>query len=219
MHDSALHFWFKKGVDGFRIDVSNLYSKVQSFPDGPPSSRHPGFGDYHDFCANGPRIHEFYQEIRKEVFSKYVDGDPMLIGELPGSTIDEILKYVGEDRKEISMVFDFSVCTLGGNMVLPPHERHRYKLPELKTALKITQDLAANTNAWSTVFIENHDNPRSVSWHADDSPDVWERAAKVLCMLIGTLSGTLFLYQGEEIGGCTSALRSFMIKSFIPVMR
>lgn len=193
-----MRFWFEKGVDGFRIDTANLYSKVQSFPDGPPAPKNPPFGNPSPWCSNGPRIHEFFQEIRKKVLDKY--GDPMMVGELPGSTLEQILKYVGADRRELSMVFDFSVCVLGGAMTLPKHLVHGYKLPELKTALRLTQDLAVNPNAWSSVFMENHDNPRSVSRHATDDPKYWERAAKVLAMLLGTLSGTLFIYQGQEIG-------------------
>lgn len=217
IHDSALRFWFDKGVDGFRIDTCSLYSKVQSFPDGPVDEKFAPYGNFGKYCSNGPRIHEFFKEIRKEVLDNY--GDPMMVGELPGSTVDQIMKYVGADRRELSMVFDFSVCFLGGKscysphnsnpdpsnhlsgaMTLPKHLIHGFKLPEMKRALRLTQDLTANTNAWSSVFMENHDNPRSISRYATDDPKYWERAAKVLAMLLGTLSGTLFIYQGQEIG-------------------
>lgn len=197
IYDTALHFWLKKGVDGFRVDTANLYSK-RSYDDGPITPRFAPFGAPAEFVVNGPRMHEFYQEIRRDVLDKY--NDPMMVGELGGTDFADILKYVSSDRRELSMVFDFSVCTLGGALRLPPHEVHSYKLPELKTALKLTQDLVANTKAWSTVFMENHDNPRSVSRHATNDPAYHDRACKLLALMIGTLSGTLFLYQGQEIG-------------------
>lgn len=197
IYDSAMHFWFKKGIDGFRVDTANLYSKA-SYEDGPVTPRFAPYGNGHDYIANGPRIHEFYQEMRKEVLDKY--DDPMMVGELGGTSFEEILKYVSSDRKELSMVFDFSVCTLGGALREPPDQVHPYKLPELKTALKLTQDLVANTKAWSTVFLENHDNARSVSRHATNDPAYHDRACKLLALMLATLSGTLFMYQGQEIG-------------------
>lgn len=81
-----------------------------------------------------------------------------------------------------------------------PHQVEGYKLPEAKKALKRTQDYVAEPLAWSSVFKENHDQPRSVSRHATTDPKYWEMAAKVLAMMTATLSGTLYLYQGEEIG-------------------
>jgi oligo-1,6-glucosidase len=198
IHESALRFWFRKGVNGFRIDTCALYSKVQTYPDGPIGGRSKPYGDPSEFVSGGPRIHEFYREMRKEVLDDF--GDPMMVGELGALPIEQILKYISSDRHEISMVFDFSLVTLGGAMKMPWHEIGSWTLPELKMALKKTQDLVANTKAWSTVFAENHDIPRSISRWGTTDPRMRDRAAKMLAILFGTLSGTLFLYQGQEIG-------------------
>jgi len=198
IYESALEFWFKKGIDGFRVDTSNIYSKVQSYPDGEVDSRSAPYGSCFPYIVNGPRIHEFWKEIRSQVLDNY--GDPMMVGELGGSTFNEILKFVSSDERELSMVFDFDFAALGGLHTKPFHEITGYKLPELKTSLKKTQDLVANTKAWSSIFAENHDIPRSVSRHGTNDPKYHDRAAKVLAILLTTLSGTLFIYQGQEIG-------------------
>ena len=204
IYQSALRFWLEeKQVDGFRVDTANLYSKVQTFPDGAVAPRLAPYGDATPYVLNGPRIHEFYKEIRSQVLDHF--GDPMMVGELPGTSFDGILDFVSSDAHELSMVFDFDVVKLGGAFMAPKHEITGYRLPELKTALKKTQDLTANTKGWSTIFAENHDLPRSVSRHAlsrdgPTDPKYHDKAAKVLAMLLGTLSGTLFVYQGQEIG-------------------
>lgn len=162
--DSALHFWFKKGVDGFRIDTANLYSKNQSFPDGPVGGRFAPYGDSESLTLNGPRIHEFYQDMRENIFSKYVGGDPMLVGELPGTNLEETLRFVSSDSKEMSMVFDFGLPGMGGMFTHAKHDVTKVTMPELKKALTLPQNLASNTKAWATVFGENHDIPRKSFW-------------------------------------------------------
>jgi oligo-1,6-glucosidase len=102
IYQSALRFWFEKGVDGFRVDTANLYSKVQTYPDGPISGKYEPLGDGGDYYMNGPRIHEFYKEMREQVINKY--GDPMMVGELPGTDLEETLKYVSTESNELSMV-------------------------------------------------------------------------------------------------------------------
>jgi glycosidase len=89
---------------------------------------------------------------------------------------------------------------LGGLHTKAPDEVEPYSLPEAKAALKRTQDYITHPLAWASVFKENHDMPRSVSRHGTTNPRYWAMAAKLLAMMTGTLSGTLYLYQGEEIG-------------------
>ncbi|KAF8853486.1 glycoside hydrolase [Acephala macrosclerotiorum] len=206
VHETALRFWFEKGVDGFRVDAATIYSKVQTFPDALVTPEMAPYGDGHKYCVNGPRIHEFYQEIRKSVLDNY--GDPMMVGEFGILTIKEILKYIGKDRRELSMAFDFGFTTVGGTKLKPFHDDQVWTLPEMKTALNKTQDLVAGKDGWSTIFGENHDIPRSISRFGTvgrgeagkTDPKYRERASKLLAMMLGSLSGTLFIYQGQEIG-------------------
>ena len=97
-----MKFWCDKGIDGFRMDVISMISKDQSFPDG--EMNNSLYGDFGPYCVHGPRIHEFLQEMNREVLSKY---DIMTVGETSGVTIEEAQKYAGEVRNELNMVFQF----------------------------------------------------------------------------------------------------------------
>ena len=97
-----MNFWCEKGIDGFRMDVISMISKDQSYPDGEMNGGL--YGDFGPYCVHGPRIHEFLQEMNREVLSRY---DVMTVGETSGVTIEEAQKYAGEDRNELNMVFQF----------------------------------------------------------------------------------------------------------------
>ncbi|ETN38739.1 uncharacterized protein HMPREF1541_06777 [Cyphellophora europaea CBS 101466] len=198
IHESALRFWFKKGVDGFRVDTCNIYSKDPELKDGEVTPRSAPFGDPQEGMVNGPMIHPIWQEIRQKVLNDF--GDPLMVGELSLCTFEETMKYIGREPRELSMVFDFTYTMLGGIHEKPPHEVGSYPLPEAKKAMKKPQEYVVQPLAWASVFKENHDLPRSISRHGTNNPKFWEMAAKLLAMMTSTLSGTLFLYQGEEIG-------------------
>lgn len=198
VHD-VMHFWLEKGVCGFRMDVINLISKVQSFPDAPPIlgpefKYHPGL----KFYTNGPRLHEFLKEMHEKVLSKY---DVTTVGEMPGvSDIDEVIRVVNPDQKELHMIFIFDLVDIDN---IPGSVRmtwHEWKLKDFKTITSKWQRAMIEKNGWNSVFLENHDNPRSVSRYTDDSPAQRVNGAKMLAILQTTLSGTLFVYQGEELG-------------------
>lgn len=102
----VMRFWLDKGVDGFRMDVINLISKVQSFPDAPGEGLQSGM----DYCANGPRLHEFLREMRRCAVEGY---DVLTVGEMPCVTDEwEVLKAVGRERGELDMVFQFDMYGL-----------------------------------------------------------------------------------------------------------
>jgi oligo-1,6-glucosidase len=192
IYKSAIEFWLDKGVDGFRVDVVNLYSKNITFADAPPGTT-PGW-----YSVNGPRMHEWLQEQRREVLDKY--GDVVMVGELGATGAEEVLKYISAERRELDMVFDFGMVEMGGRMDVAPHQTWQHKLPEFKESVLKVQNFLKQSDAWATVFAENHDQGRSLSRFATDDPKYREKAAKMLAIMLGTLSGTLFLYQGQEIG-------------------
>lgn len=196
IYDSALTFWFEKGVDGFRIDTAGMYSKVQSFPDAPivlPDLEFQPCSLYHQ---SGPRIHEFHKEMFANVTSKY---DVMTVGEVGHSSREDALKYVSAKEKEMNMMFLFDVCELGSN----PADRFDYtgyQLTDFKKAVENMCKFIEGTDAWSTVFTENHDQPRSITRFGNDSPEFRFISGKMLATLQATLTGTLFIYQGQEFG-------------------
>ncbi|KAG9229799.1 trehalose-6-phosphate hydrolase [Amylocarpus encephaloides] len=193
----VMHFWMKRGAAGFRMDVINLISKVPGYPDaeetlGPGHKYHPGL----KYFVNGPRLHEYLREIHREVLSKY---DTITVGEMPGvSDETEILMTVGSNSGELRMIFIFDLVDIDKpnvRMALKP-----WDVKEMKGIITRWQRVMIENNGWNSVFIENHDNPRSVSRYTDDSDEWRFKGAKLLALMQITLGGTLFIYQGEEIG-------------------
>ncbi len=184
-----MHFWLEKGVNGFRMDVISLISKDQNFPNFPENR----FGDL-NFYANGPRIHEFLQEMNQEVLSKY---DCMTVGEALGVSAEQANDYVGNERNELNMIyhFDHAVPRREFLFVEPKPE---FKLSELKTIFR-KWDEAIGDNGWNTVYFGNHDNARMLS-RFGNTGIFHKESAKMLATILLTLRGTPYLYQGDEIG-------------------
>ena len=192
------------------MDVINLISKDQRFPDadetivnassgqdagkGGVPKYHPGTKWY----TNGPRMHEYLREIKNEVLEPY---KAVTVGEMPEvSDIDEIIKVVGQKDGELSMIFIFDVVNIDnvpgqGRMAL-----QEWKVQDLVKPLEKWQSVMIERGGWNSVFVENHDNPRSVSRFCDDADEWRAMGAKLLALMQTTLSGTIFVYQGEEIG-------------------
>jgi trehalose-6-phosphate hydrolase len=187
-----MQFWFEKGVDGFRLDVINLISKDQSFPDDdgsvPP-------GDGRRFYTDGPRVHEFLKETNREVFSKY---DAMTVGEMSSTTIDHCIQYSNPDSQELSMTFNFHHLKVD----YPNGEKWSladFDFLALKRILSLWQMEMNKGGGWNALFWCNHDQPRIVSRYGNDG-EYRERSAKMLATTIHLMQGTPYIYQGEEIG-------------------
>ncbi|KAF1932537.1 glycoside hydrolase family 13 protein [Didymella exigua CBS 183.55] len=206
IYDSAMRFWLDKGIDGFRVDTVNKYSKVLPFADVPVTDPTSFTQSAPEMWCNGPRIHEFIREMNTEVLSHFrtYDGLPLVtVGELSlCPSPSDVIPYVSAREKELDMVFQFDVTHLGQG---PPGGTSKYDfapwtLPEMKRIVEKWQTFVDGTDAWTTVFNENHDNGRAVSRFANDAPEWREKSAKMLAMWLIAQSGTLFLYQGQEIG-------------------
>jgi oligo-1,6-glucosidase len=184
-----MKFWLDKGADGFRMDVIPFISKDPSFPDYP--SQCGGHPEY--VYASGPRLHDYLQEMNREVLSKY---DVMTVGEAFGVTLEQTPLLVDERRDELNMIFHFDVVRLDRG------EAWRWKpwtLVDLK-GIYSRFDKSLDPHSWHTVFLSNHDNPRVVSHFGDDSPQYRISSAKALATMLLTLKGTPFIYQGDELG-------------------
>lgn len=197
IYDSAMRFWLDRGVDGFRIDCVNMYSKRVGFQDAPIVNagvfEQPAWSEY----ANGPRMHEFLREMNSVVLSKY---DTLTVGELPHTPDPRhVLQYVGAADKQLSMVFQFDIVDIGQGASDKYHFKE-WKLPQLKATVAKWQQFIEGTDGWTTAFCENHDQGRSVSRFASDAPEHRVHSAKLLTLMLAALTGTLFIYQGQEIG-------------------
>lgn len=188
-----MNWWLDKGVDGFRMDVISLISKDPDFPDGPAGIT--GYAAF-NYCANGPRVHEYLQEMRREV----LDGrNTITVGECSGVTLEEALKYASCDGKELSMVFQFEHVDLDFDEKGNKWTDRKCRLTELKEVLSRWQT-GLYGKAWNSLFWCNHDQPRVVSRFGNDSPEYREVSAKMLAVCLHMMQGTPYIYQGEELG-------------------
>ncbi|CAN6674904.1 oligo-1,6-glucosidase Ima1p [Trichomonascus vanleenenianus] len=196
IYDSAIRFWLDKGIDGFRVDTVNRYSKNMDFRDVPVTDPKDETQLAFQNFTNGPRIHEFISEVR----SVLADYDVFTVGELP-NTPDEatVMRFISAREEQLDMVFNFDTVYLGQT----PGDRfslQTFTKADFKRELTRWQKVIQDTDAWTTVFLENHDQGRSVSRFASDDPAHRVQAAKMLSVVLGTMTGTLYLYQGQEIG-------------------
>lgn len=183
----VIRFWAEKGVDGFRLDVINLISKAQDFSDDHQ-------GDGRRFYTDGPRVHEFLQEISQAVFQQY---GSVTVGEMSSTTLEHCQQYSRLDGKELSMVFNFHHLKVDY-----PNGEKWTKAPfdflQLKQIFNHWQT-GLNGKGWGALFWCNHDQPRIVSRLGDDQRYRVE-SAKMLAASIHMMQGTPYIYQGEEIG-------------------
>ncbi|KAK9433353.1 glycoside hydrolase superfamily [Lipomyces doorenjongii] len=191
-----MRFWLDRGVDGFRMDVINYISKDPAMPDAPitnPSTKYQKGAMYY---ATGPRLHEYLQELGK-ILKEY---DAFSVGEMP-SVFDpaEIIKAVGFDRNELSMIFHFEIVGLDHGPT-GKYTPGNWALTELKAIVDKWQTFMQVNDGWNAIYLENHDQSRSVSRFASDRPKVRKVAAKMLATFLGFQSGTIFVYQGQELG-------------------
>lgn len=187
-------WWLEKGVDGFRMDVISMISKVPGFPDG-KKGEGALFGDFSPYVISGPCVHEYLRTMREQVLSKF---DTITVGETAGVTVQEAVKYAAEDESELNMVFQFEQNDLDGG----EHSKwnlDKIYLPDLKDVFNRWQT-ELEGKAWNSLYWNNHDQPRVVSRFGDDSEKYRELSAKMLATCLHMMKGTPYIYQGEELG-------------------
>jgi oligo-1,6-glucosidase len=182
----VMKFWLDKGIDGFRMDVIPFISKDQDFN----NLSKKELLNPEKVYASGPRLHEFLKEMNSKVLSKY---DILSIGEAFGISEDTMIQLSDEREEELDLVFLFDIIRIGRENWI----QNKWNLAQLKKLFN-TQS-SVDEFHWPTVFLNNHDNPRSVSKYGNDK-DYRIKSAKLLAMLTLTQRGTPILYQGEEIG-------------------
>lgn len=190
-----LRFWLDKGIDGFRMDVITLISKDPAFPDG-PIIQNKAYGSYYAGCATGPHVHEYLQEMNREVLSHY---DIMTVGEAPHTSADQAMLYTGADRHELDMVFHFDHMHLDYDEN-GKYARNRVPLPELKRVMTEWQEKMHACNGWNSLYWSNHDQARAVSRFGNEAPEYRVDSAKMLGTVLHMMQGTPYVYEGEELG-------------------
>ena len=189
-----MEFWLKKGIDGFRLDSISLISKKQDFPDDPAAIEN-GYGSPYFGASNGPRVHEFLQEMYEKVLSKY---DVMTVGEATRTPVDKALLYCQPERKELNMVFQFDHMHVDYGK-FGRYSDLKFKLSDLKEAMFLWQK-SLNGVGWNSLCWDNHDQPRFVSRFGNDDSKYRKLSATMLATVLYFQQGTPFIYQGDEIG-------------------
>lgn len=183
--------WISLGVDGFRLDVINLISKDQNFP----NDLEPIGTAGKRFYIHGPRIHEFLNELNREVFSPC---QALTVGETMSADIEDARRYTDPARKELDMIFSMD------HLEVDYKDGDRWTVQEtdfikLKHILSQWQEKLDEVNGWNSLFWSNHDQPRVVSRFGDEG--VFRIvSAKMLATMLHMLKGTPYIYQGEEFG-------------------
>lgn len=180
-----MNFWIDKGIGGFRMDVIDLIGKVPE----------------KEITGNGPRLHEFLQEMNQATFGKH---DLLTVGETWGATPEIAKLYSNPDRHELSMVFQFEHIGLDQQEGGEKWDLAPVDLGKLKQIFAKWQTELDN-QGWNSLFWNNHDLPRMISrWGNDDQYRV--ESAKMLAILLHMQKGTPYIYQGEEIGMTNTAI-------------
>ena len=180
-----MNFWIDKGIGGFRMDVIDLIGKVPE----------------QEITGNGPRLHEFLQEMNQATFGKH---DLLTVGETWGATPEIAKLYSNPDRHELSMVFQFEHIGLDQQAGGEKWDLAPVDLGQLKQIFEKWQTELEN-QGWNSLFWNNHDLPRMISrWGNDTNYRV--ESAKMLAILLHMQKGTPYIYQGEEIGMTNTAI-------------
>lgn len=174
-----MNWWLARGIAGFRMDVINLIAKEVD----------------HGITADGPRLHEYLQEMNRATFGK---TDALTVGESWTATPEGALLYSGRDRGELSMVFQFEHVMAQWHETWGKWQPRPFDLVKLKSVLSRWQYALAD-DGWNSLFWGNHDLPRAVSKYGDDKRFRVE-SAKMLAIALHFLKGTPYVYQGEELG-------------------
>ena len=184
-----VNFWIDKGVKGFRFDVINLISKPETYEDDLT-------GNGKKYYTDGPKIHEYLQELNRETFGRF--DDMITVGEMSSTTLENSIRYSNPDSHELSMIFSFHHLRIdypsGNKWEIQPFRFH-----DLKKNLFTWQREMEKGGGWNALFWCNHDQPRIVSRVGDEGKYRLE-SAKMLATALHGLKGTPYIYQGEEIG-------------------
>ena len=187
-----MRWWLDRGVGGFRMDVINLISKDPALPDG--ELREDGLGDGSPFFSSGPRLHEFLAEMKREVFDPHQEA-LLTVGEMPGVTAQDALRFTDEESGQLGMVFQFEHVDLDHGP--SKWDERPMSLTDLKHSLGSWQKELSR--GWNSLYLSNHDQPRSVSRFGNDTT-YWRESATALATVLHLHRGTPYVYQGEELG-------------------
>lgn len=188
-----VRYWLDLGVDGFRCDVITYISKTINKDGSLPNGKYRIGIRGDEMFTHGPHIHEYLHELNHKVLSQY---DCMTVGEAAGVNIEQGLLYTQEDREELDTVFQFEHVESDMFMQVIPK---KFNLPKFKSIMTKWQQ-GLYQKGWNSIYLENHDQPRSLPRFVGNYGEKRKEAAKMLAMCILLMQGCPYVYQGQEIG-------------------
>jgi alpha-glucosidase len=192
--EDVLRFWFDRGAAGIRIDSAALLVKDADLPEVPDK---PGPGDHPN--VDRDEIHDIYRSWRA-VANEYADPKA-LVGEVWLPDVDRFVRYLRPDELHTAFNFDF----LG----------QPWAARELRTSIDQARAAHAPVDAPATWLLSNHDVTRPVTRYGRrDSSfsftskrrgtptdlDLGRRRARAAALLTACLPGSLYVFQGDELG-------------------
>jgi oligo-1,6-glucosidase len=189
--------WFKKGVDGFRMDVIPVIAKDTAFPVITQKTLDEKYGGgWFTYFASTPSVHTYLHEMNTEVLSKY---NVMTLAEGAGTTKATALNFVDPARKELDMSYHFEGVDLGYVKGKYKTMNPNWSLVDFKKVYSDWDSVFAK-KGWGTIYLANHDQPRMVSRWGNDAPEFRETSSKMLTTFLLSMRGTPYYYFGDEIG-------------------
>lgn len=182
------NYWLDLGVDGFRCDVITYISKDQNFYNGKWNIAL--CGDEH--FVIGPKYHEYIHELNQNSWSKY---DTMVVGEAIGTKFEDATSLIDEKHQELDTIFNFEHMETDMYWQFMPH---RFNLPKFKKIMSKWQTLP--DTSWNSLYLENHDQPRSLPRFVGKYGALHREAATMLAVSLQLQKGTPYIYQGQELG-------------------
>lgn len=186
----VMRFWLDKGAGGFRMDVINMIGKPQDYPDATIFDQ--GVAGW-EHWSNNLLVHQYLREMHEKVLRHY---DVLTVGETPFTTPLDGRYYSAPERKELGMIFQFEHVGIDReehNAVRKP-----FDLVEYKAIMSKWQD-DLYQKGWNSLYWSNHDQPRTVTRYGNDSDEYRNISAKMLGTVLHCMSGTPYVYQGEEL--------------------
>lgn len=188
-----VNWWLDKGIAGFRVDAITHIKKHQDFRKLPPDDN-DGLARVVKRGLNQPGIEVFLQELNEKTFRRH---HCFTVAEAPGIPARELSKYIGDDGY-FSTIFNFDLSLMSftddGNWF----NSNPWTVTGFKRIL-FRQMRETGRLGWSSNFLENHDQPRSLNQYIPEK-DIGYHSATMLAAMLMMLRGTPFIYQGQELG-------------------